>query len=189
MLCDSLGDSGYVHIRLNAIRFKSEAQQHSFNAPYQLSKLPARLRRQMTLFGSTYCEYPQDADVTSHMAQHGDVFVFATDGVWDNLTSGNILEITDKCLTFYEAWERKGDNLTAHENLQGEIGSIKDNPHGSTMQSILANAIVREAKVASLDRRRDSPFAKRSRELTPRDIWRGGKVDDICVVVLIAQRK
>ena len=188
-LLNSLGDSGFVQIRLNAIRFRSEAQQHSFNAPFQLSKLPPQLRRQALLFGGQmYSERPKDADITCHEAQHGDVFIFATDGVWDNLTSGSILEITNRVMVTSNAWKETEDGLAVQDNMSRVQGVVAENPQSKSVEAVLASAVVREAKMASLDRRRDSPFAKRSREEEPYYAWRGGKIDDICVIVLLAQR-
>jgi protein phosphatase PTC7 len=54
-----------------------------------------------------------------------------------------------------------------------------------TLQALIALAVAGEAKVASLNQRRDGPFAKESRRHWPWDPWRGGKPDDICVLVVI----
>ena len=53
------------------------------------------------------------------------------------------------------------------------------------LQSKLATNIVSEAKSASLDTRRDGPFAKEVQRHYPGENYRGGKVDDICVVVAV----
>jgi protein phosphatase PTC7 len=58
--------------------------------------------------------------------------------------------------------------------------------HGQTLQALLAASIVGEAKLASIDFRRDGPFAKEVQRYFPWEWYRGGKVDDICVVVVIA---
>lgn len=55
-----------------------------------------------------------------------------------------------------------------------------------TLQSLLAAAIAGEAKLASIDLRRDGPFAKEAQRNYPSDWYRGGKVDDICVLVVVA---
>lgn len=185
-----MGDSGYIHIRLNAIRFKSEAQQHTFNAPFQLSKVPPWLLRQILLFGGgqTYSEYPKDAHITRHMVQHGDVLILATDGVWDNLTSENILEVTNRIMIMNDLWQESEDGLRVQNNISGAKAGGAEKSSTKTIEAALASAIVREAKMASLDRRRDGPFAKRSRKEDPYYAWTGGKIDDICVVTLVAQQ-
>ena len=53
------------------------------------------------------------------------------------------------------------------------------------LQTKLAMHIVREAKSASLDSRRDGPFAREVQRHYPGENYRGGKVDDICVVVAV----
>lgn len=55
-----------------------------------------------------------------------------------------------------------------------------------TLQSLVAASISGEAKIASVDMRRDGPFAKEAQRYYPGDYYRGGKVDDICTIVVIA---
>jgi protein phosphatase PTC7 len=54
------------------------------------------------------------------------------------------------------------------------------------LQTLLAATIVAEAKLASLDMRRDGPFAKEAQRHFPSEWYRGGKVDDITVLVIMA---
>ena len=54
------------------------------------------------------------------------------------------------------------------------------------LPGLLATAIMREAKVAGLDRRREGPFAKEVNARFPEEGWEGGKPDDIAVVVCVA---
>ena len=53
------------------------------------------------------------------------------------------------------------------------------------LQTNLASHIVAEAKSASEDSRRDGPFAREVQRHYPEEDYRGGKVDDICVVVAV----
>lgn len=144
----------------------------------------------MLLFGGgqTYSEYPKDAHVTRHTIKHGDVFILATDGVWDNLTSENILEIANRVMILNDSWQESEDGLRVQNNISGVKAGGAEKSSAKTVEAVLASAIVREAKMASLDRRRDSPFAKRSRKEDPYYAWTGGKIDDICVVTLLAQQ-
>lgn len=61
-------------------------------------------------------------------------------------------------------------------------------PHQS-LQSLIAASIVGEAKLASIDMRRDGPFAREAQRYYPGHWYRGGKVDDISVLVIIAVEK
>ena len=98
----NLGDSGFVQLRLNAIHNYSEPQTHAFNTPYQLSIVPEKVLAQAAAFGGEQlCDFPKDANVSQHSLRHGDVLVFASDGVWDNLSSQDILRIvlsSESCL-------------------------------------------------------------------------------------------
>ena len=50
----------------------------------------------------------------------------------------------------------------------------------------MALAITKEAKEASLNTKRDGPFAREVQRYYPGENWHGGKADDICTVVAIA---
>lgn len=72
----NLGDSGYWLFRPNhsskdlTLMFKSEIQQHRFNAPYQTG---------------TDKTWPTKAFSTSHSIQHNDIVVMGSDGIFDNM--------------------------------------------------------------------------------------------------------
>ena len=65
--------------------------------------------------------------------------------------------------------------------LVPEAGESEKNDQ--SLSSIIARAIVAEARKAAYDTRRDSPFARQARLEEPGERWTGGKIDDICVVV------
>jgi len=68
----NLGDSGFVVVRDEDVAFKSPAQQHGFNFPYQLG----------CDVGS---DPPQVSDVHNVKLQQGDMIVLGTDGLFDNI--------------------------------------------------------------------------------------------------------
>lgn len=188
----NLGDSGFVHFGLNAIRFVSPAQTHAFNTPFQLSKLPKKLRQQMALFqggARHFAESPYDSDVTDHRLRHGDVLLFATDGVWDNLSPSDALDVVARVMTAHGAWVAGSNGMEVGEPLRKlarQSPGQSSSEEGKLLSSALALAVTKEAKETSLSRTRDGPFAKEVHRLYPAENWRGGKADDICVVVLIA---
>lgn len=53
------------------------------------------------------------------------------------------------------------------------------------LQTVLAMAITAEAKSASMNTRADGPFAREVQRRFPNERYRGGKIDDICVVVAV----
>ncbi|KAK4964650.1 Protein phosphatase 2C 7, partial [Elasticomyces elasticus] len=165
-----------------------------------LSKIPRRMLAQQSIFGgsSAFSELPQQADISNHQLRHGDVIIFATDGVWDNLNASDTLRIVTNHMRDAGAWvqpsdaSRSPEGKESHEVIVGNslrnlttIGGIERNSLAPTVQALLALAIVGEAKAASQDLRRDGPFAREVQRWYPGENYRGGKVDDICVVVAV----
>ncbi|CAI7636212.1 unnamed protein product [Penicillium glandicola] len=204
----NLGDSGSVLLRKAAVHHYSVPQTHGFNTPYQLSVIPPRMRSQASVFGGAFLEdFPRDASVTNLEMQHGDVLLIATDGVFDNLNNQDILKLITSRMVMTGAWTAAESGVGVSENLRalaapGGLADALPTPasplskdpanteprpeDGVTLQSVLAATIAGEAKIASVDYRRDGPFAKEAQRYYPGDYYRGGKVDDICVVVVIA---
>jgi protein phosphatase PTC7 len=185
----NLGDSGFVHLRPNRVHAHSPAQTHAFNTPFQLSVIPQSMIRRMAAFGGAQLsDLPKDADVTRHDLSHGDVLVFASDGLWDNLFDQDVLRIVSGTMTRLGAWEKTERGIQVAEDLSpfttleaGESGEKET----ASLQSLLATEIVGAAKAASVNSRLDGPFAKEVKKYYPHENWRGGKVDDICVVVVV----
>ena len=185
----NLGDSGYTLLRLNAVHWYSEPQTHAFNTPYQLSKIPRRMQKQSRVFGGyQLMDSPKDANVSQHALRHGDVLVFASDGVWDNLSTSDVLRVVSRLMVGGKAWEYTEKGITVSDRL-GVYTKEEEKPEGikalPTLQSFLAVGITGEAKAASVNRRLDGPFAREMQKYHPQEDWRGGKIDDICVVVAI----
>ncbi|KAI9848627.1 MAG: hypothetical protein M1838_000466 [Thelocarpon superellum] len=183
----NLGDSGFAQLRLNAVRHMSAPQTHAFNTPYQLSLIPPHVLAQSMVFGGRpWQDLPKDASVSRHDTRHGDVLVFATDGVWDNISPQQLLKMVSRCMQTTHGWRVSEQGTLASEDLSRMTQQLRDGPsEHPTLQSLLASTIAGEAKMASLNRRVDGPFAKEVQRLYPSDDYRGGKVDDICVVVAI----
>ena len=183
----NLGDSGFVQLRLSAVNYYSNPQTHAFNTPYQLSIVPPKILALSRAFGGgPLHDLPKDAGLTTHAVRHGDILVFATDGVWDNLSPTDLLKIVSRQMMGFQAWTNgeKGTEVSEkiHQLVQG--GGIAK-PTEDNLQATLAVNIVGEAKAASMDTKRDGPFAKEVQKHYPDEDWHGGKVDDICVVVAV----
>jgi protein phosphatase PTC7 len=188
----NLGDSGFIHLRPNRVHARSEPQTHAFNTPFQLSVIPPSMMLRAARFGGArLCDLPRDADVTRHNVRHGDVLVFASDGLWDNLFDQDVLRIVSGAMTRVGAWEKTDDGVRAADDLapltQQLDGSAGDKGRlaAVTLQSLLATEIVAAAKSASVNQRLNGPFAKEVKKYYPHENWSGGKVDDICVIVVV----
>jgi protein phosphatase PTC7 len=191
----NLGDSGFLQLRLNAVHACSEPQTHAFNTPFQLSVVPPSVAARMAAFGGAQLsDMPRDADVARHSLRHGDVLVFGSDGLWDNLFNQDVLRVVSRVMTASGAWVmtnaggiRVADNLTPYTkpNNNGDAPKSPDTKPLLTLQSALAIEITGAAKAASINTKLDGPFAKEVKRYFPHEPWHGGKVDDICVVVAI----
>lgn len=200
----NLGDSGYILLRLNGVHACSEPQTHAFNTPYQLSVVPpSMLLRAAAFGGAQLMDQPRDAEVSRLKLRHGDVIVFASDGLWDNLFNQDILRIVSRTMKKLGAWTstdagiqvspnlvqlaRSGDSATGADSEQK--GSNSKLRPIDTLQSLLAVEIVAAAKSASLNQKLDGPFAKEVNKYYPYEKWHGGKEDDICVVVALVSEE
>jgi protein phosphatase PTC7 len=184
----NLGDSGFMHLGLNAVRHFTQPQTHAFNTPFQLSKTPQRMLVQMAVFGgpSTLSDLPKVSSVTHHQVRHGDVLVFATDGVWDNLSPQDVLGIVSRNMVALGAWvDKEGGMEVSHELHKLAQGDVNRRADSSALQAKLATAIAKEAKETSLNTRRDGPFAKEVQKYYPGENWHGGKPDDIAALVAL----
>ncbi|KKY24126.1 putative 5-azacytidine resistance protein azr1 [Phaeomoniella chlamydospora] len=187
----NLGDSGFLHLRRGAVHDLSSPQLHSFNTPYQLSVIPQHLIVQSAIFGGApLSDQPSHADQFKQQLQHGDVLVLASDGVWDNLNAQDVLDIVCREMQKYGAWtETISEGIVVSEEAATLVkpGSVGGKHIASrTLQGVLAGAIAGEAKIASMNNKRDGPFAKEVQRYFPNENWHGGKVDDISVLVLIS---
>ena len=181
----NLGDSGFLLLRCGTVHHYSNPQTHAFNTPYQMSITPPDILRQAAIFGGMPLnDHPERADVADYMLRHGDVLVMATDGVWDNLDAQEVLRIVTQQMTSNGVWEKNPQQgFVVHDKIAGRV-RLSGDGHKS-LQSRIASSIAGEAKNASLDQKRDGPFAKAWAKEEPLDPYHGGKVDDITVLVII----
>jgi len=187
----NLGDSGFVVLRMNGVHVASEPQTHAFNTPFQLSVVPpSMLLRAATFGGAQLMDQPRDAEVSRVQLRHGDVVVFATDGLWDNLFGQDVLRIVSRRMIGAGAWTATDDGVKVAGDLSGFTGMGREGESdGYGLQSILAMEIVSSAKSASRNTRLNGPFAKEVKKYYPHEAWQGGKEDDICAVVVLVSEE
>jgi len=85
----NLGDSGYLVIRKNKIISRSIPQTHGFNAPYQLSKIPNKIKH------GCYADSPSQAAFGEFQCEIGDVLLLASDGFFDNVFEKDLLRVLE----------------------------------------------------------------------------------------------
>ncbi|CAN3360342.1 protein phosphatase 2C homolog 7, mitochondrial [Diutina catenulata] len=154
----NLGDSWCGVFRDYALVEETKFQTHNFNTPYQLAKIPKHIIAQAEKEGRRYIiDSPSSADSYTWQLQSGDVVMFATDGVTDNIVPGDI-----------EVFLR--DQLAP-----------TDKPASSLADT--AKTFVQEVVKVSKDPNFPSAFAQELSKLTGQR-YLGGKEDDITVVVV-----
>ena len=81
------GDSGFAVFRQGQLAFQTSPLQHFFDCPYQLASCP---------------DFTQDTDRAEDASLHqlqleaADIIVVATDGLWDNLHTTELLSLLPK---------------------------------------------------------------------------------------------
>ncbi|KAJ8613468.1 hypothetical protein MRB53_036953 [Persea americana] len=168
-------------------------QTHAFNTPFQLSRTPAKMLAQIELYGGgqPLSDLPSAADLSNHTLQAGDVVVFATDGVWDNVDAHDTATLLDDTAATFDTTPpghalhdgtARTDHAVDSPNQEHAQADRQDLELDLAMAQV--TTLVRMAKRHSLDRRRDGPFALATRKFSFRERWTGGKPDDICVVLV-----
>lgn len=168
----NLGDSGFIHIKfLHSKPFiaqKSTPQQHDFNVPFQLARIPsvASLANNINSNPDDNCECtfckdnPESADYYQiSNAFPGDLIILASDGVLDNLFDDEILS----CISRACERSRKPDvKKIAYEITKDAFSKSKQ----------LNNVVC--------------PFNEKLEEYS-NIICDAGKEDDICAVVALLE--
>mmetsp|Transcript_47750 Transcript_47750/g.153739 ORF Transcript_47750/g.153739 Transcript_47750/m.153739 type:complete len:1058 (+) Transcript_47750:105-3278(+) len=159
----NLGDSGFMLLRKTprgmSVVASSPEQQHSWNCPYQLTRLPpkllSRFQKTLTLDRAVDCER-FCADV-----RPGDLLLLFTDGMRDNLHEQEVLHIVD-CV------------------LAPALGELVGLPEHATPPQLIARSLALAAQERSLDPIARVPFVEYSKRYGYQCL--GGKQDDITVV-------
>jgi len=152
---------------------RTREQQHAFNCPYQLARLPQpadypELLRQgkdklvrtvQRCAASAKLDTPDDAEVYTFCVQEGDLLVLGTDGVFDNLYIHEVIQIASQASSPVASSGKRGM---------------------PTEPARIATAITRAAFHRSVDRDARTPFGDNARKAGM--YHRGGKMDDITCV-------
>lgn len=145
--------------------------------------IPKKLLVQSKQYGGgPLSDQPSDASVSTHSLRSGDVVVFATDGVWDNLSSQEILRIVSDEMVMGKGWIVGGEAGTV---TSPQLESLTSSAEGQGLQAAIAKAVVARAKSASINTKVDGPFAREVQRRFPSENFHGGKKDDICVVCMV----
>merc|ERR1712039_148659 len=128
---------------------RSREQNHRWNCPYQLMRIPDALAEKV---GGRGLDTAADSEHYQYAVENGDLILLFTDGLTDNLHWYEIVRVVD-------------------EMVLAESGESKPRPEG------VAHALVQAAYRRSLDEQAETPFSKNARR--QRCACPGGKIDDV----------
>jgi len=155
----NLGDCGLRVVRDGACTFATTDMLHDYNTPYQLGRVEENEEEY-------YTDSPDEAELYDIEVGPGDALVIASDGLFDNLFDEEIARITDQLVNGEQtvrAAERAAAALSAAATVK-----IQD----SLSRTPWIDAAARAGQLPPLQRVRP----------------RGGKVDDITVVVVVVRK-
>ncbi|KAI0780963.1 protein serine/threonine phosphatase 2C [Trametes elegans] len=168
----NLGDSGFLVIRASSVIYQQRSQTHFFNCPKQLSKLPTSQKR----FSRACVDHPSDADLCEMKLRHGDIVIAFTDGLSDNVFPAEMVAI---CSLVARQSQMTKRTITPSGEL--ESGEHVEDHEAQAM----AERIVDYARMCMYNQKRVSPFERAAAREGM--YFRGGKVDDVTVLVTIVQ--
>ncbi|WRT68656.1 uncharacterized protein IL334_005635 [Kwoniella shivajii] len=169
----NLGDSGYVIMNKDQIKYVSKPQTHFFNCPRQLSKIPSDMRQDGMIHDT-----PDHAEVKNFELEVGDVVILFTDGLSDNLPIEH-LPLLSSSLT-----QLLNSPLNSHLS-----NSEKDDEYSR----LLADILVGYGRMA-MTRTGDeegwkTPFEIEASKKAPKYGFKGGKIDDITVMTAVVSER
>ena len=127
------------------------------NTPFQLEYHPKLSRPNCpTIYN------PKDAFASTHQLQEGDVVLFATDGVWDNVAASDVLRDITGWMRARDCWKEDGKITASSQHLAAATRDAF-----RTVHARLADYIVAMAKTRS---------------------FYGGNLDDITAVVTVVTK-
>ena len=159
----NVGDSGLIAVRNGEVVMRTKEQQHYFNCPYQL--------------GTDSMDEVGMGDFVDWEIRKGDWIVMATDGLWDNVFEGEVLD----CIARAQL-RRKLPADDVDEEEAGDTGELSGHTLGKEWAvDQVARELAKRALQVGLDTSAVSPFTINARKAG--NCFMGGKLDDITVMV------
>ena len=161
----NLGDCGFMIVRDGDVVFKSPAQQHFFDCPYQFGAAPEFVDDTDTV---------EDAEFMKVPIKEGDAVILATDGLFDNVWPDDIVALAPKSSTevSYSA-----DRL-AKLAFKHALNESYESPYAAAA----SEASITDPEMGFWENLSRISFSSGSFDIQPRKV-KGGKLDDITVVV------
>lgn len=120
----NLGDSWCGLFRDYKLINETNFQTHNFNTPFQLAKIPPQIIKQAQLNGKRYIvDKPDFADTYTWDLKQGDIVLFATDGVTDNIIPNDIE------IFLRDSFEKNLDQKVITSNFVKEVVKVSKDPN------------------------------------------------------------
>ena len=129
------------------VKFKTPQQEHSFGYPFQVGH-------------QEHSDRPEDALQSVVALKAGDVVVVGTDGLFDNLSEEDAVQIA------------------------GEVRKQLEGKCAGEVARRLANELGRRAFQNSMDKWIETPYSKAATDAFDM-VYSGGKKDDITIIVSV----
>ncbi|KZT11357.1 protein serine/threonine phosphatase 2C [Laetiporus sulphureus 93-53] len=176
----NLGDSGFAIFRSSSVIHQQPVQQHFFNCPKQLSKLPTSIPR----FSRACVDSPRDADIYETKLRDGDLIIAYTDGLSDNVFPAEIIKICSLISRRFNIGPKASQpRHTDGDEPEGEQ-VVKESSEDQLVQTV-AERLVDYARGCMANKTRVSPFERAAAREGM--YFRGGKVDDVTVIVALVR--
>lgn len=188
-----IGDSGLLKISSGRPHrlVSTSPQQLRFNCPEQVSYCDREH------YKSLLTEGPRNRHRIKWEVQDGDILVMGSDGLWDNLSVGEVTRIVQKHMPHNRQDEAQTYGSVSHKYvlerrlMQSSEGFIPGNKGELSM--IIAKEIAMKACKVSTSTGRPTPFSKerlkycktKNKDFHEKDFKHQGKQDDITVIVAI----
>lgn len=170
---------------------QSKDQQHSFNAPFQLARLPSKVQKKLNIKGF-WNDSPRDANTYKFPVKKGDILVMGTDGLYDNMYTKDIIRIVNKYVT------KELKELNKVYPKCEAFSSMKDMVEcfDAKDASNIAKRLTMKAYQNSVSSTLTTPFGEKVNQLCKQRVaeggckadiqeWKGGKRDDISIIVAL----
>ena len=139
----NVGDSGFMIVRGDPgnrdVCHRSPHQEHEFGRPFQLGH-------------HANSDTPEDAMLTAFPLEPGDIVVMGSDGLWDNLSEIEILDVIESV-------------------FQGSSASAGLGAESQGVMNKASRELVSAAYTASMDKRRTTPPPRGDRVVRHGVLW------------------
>ncbi|KZT68118.1 protein serine/threonine phosphatase 2C [Daedalea quercina L-15889] len=175
----NLGDSGFLIFRSSNVIYQQRPQQHFFNCPKQLSKLP----KGTPGFSRAVIDSPREADTFETKLRDGDIVIAYTDGLSDNVFPA---EMSTICTLVSRQFAVAAPQPSPQqEGDAGEKQAVQEDVSDDQLVQTIAERLVEYAAACMKKKNRASPFERAAAREGM--YFRGGKEDDVTVVVALVK--